>query len=174
MPQKSLTQSQSQRLAARLIVDVRQKIMRKMRWIACFPGALMLSFLSWGLLCSVFTTDYYGPLLLESILGLSPLVLRTAIPAAVFVIGGTFLSPSKARGVGFIFFALAPLFSAGGGELFTAAQSDTAFWLSAMLGTILGAFAGLCIALRIQRGRQKKEPSQPSQTTPASSAPLRG
>lgn len=126
----------------------------------------MLSFLTWGLLRSVFTTDYYGPPLHVKILGLSPLVLRTALPAAVFVIAGTFLSPSKGRGAGFIFFALALLFSAGGVELLMA-QSDAVFWLSGMLGTILGAFAGLFVALRVQHTRQKKDPNQSSQTLAA-------
>jgi hypothetical protein len=129
--------------------------MRILRWIACFPAAIGSSFFAWALAAEFLTYGHYGPSLLIKIGGLAPLVLNTAIPAVAFVLAGVAVAPSKGRRVGLLFFGLALLFSAGGVELLTF-QSDAVFWLSASLGTVLGALTGLAVALQFQSWRKKR------------------
>jgi hypothetical protein len=145
--------------------------MKVFRWIACFPGAMFASFLVWSVALILFSRASYGPSAIELMLGLAPLALRTAIPAIVFVISGSVISPSNERGVAFGFFALSLLFSAGGLDVISFNRNpDTAFWVAAMIGVVLGSMIGLLISLRVQSWRRKR-PNKAPEPTPGAVTP---
>ena len=131
----------------------------------------MISFLAWALMSEVFTRSSYGPTLFLKIVGLTPLVLKAAIPASVFVIAGVLLSPSKERKTPFVFFALGIIFSGDWVEMDMFRQvGSLEFWLTSAAGMILGSFVGLLLSLRLQSVRNRK-PNKCTTDKPAS--PLR-
>ena len=138
--------------------------MRTLRWIFFFPGAMLCSFMAWGLVHDILSgvASTYGGGIISSVIGLSPIIVSAAIPAAVFVVSAAMLSPSRERKASFIFFALSLLFSAGGLELLEHQDFSHVFWLAAAVGIILGALLGLFIALRIQNRRSTRQESRPT------------
>jgi Na+-driven multidrug efflux pump len=135
---------------------VLKAILTLLRWIVCFPCAFLISGASWPLSEFLFHHLTYGPSLISKLVGLTPLVLKTAIPAFIFLVAGVLISPSRTRKVCFVFFACALLFSAGGLEIMRYGESTTAdpvLWLGASSGIIVGALAGLWFMLRIQAMR---------------------
>ena len=146
--------------------------MKIIRWIICFPGAMAASLLAWALVEKMFegVASTYGGGVVRSALGLTPMLVSSAVPTIIFVVCGTLLSPSKDRKMAFVFFGLSLLFSAGGLQLLRFQDFSHIFWLAAAGGIVAGAVLGLGASLSVQVRRQ---PIQPPQTTPGSSAPLR-
>ena len=77
------------------------------------------SLLAWALVEKMFegVASTYGGGVVRSALGLTPMLVSSAVPTIIFVVCGTLLSPSKDRKMAFVFFGLSLLFSAGGLQL---------------------------------------------------------
>jgi hypothetical protein len=151
--------------------------MKILRWILCFPAAIGLSILSYLLSLRVFNHDYFGGGIFRNIIGLLPVVIRTALPTVVLVLAGVWISPSKGRKVAFVFFTLGLMYSGGGLEmLFSYQFGHLNYWVTEATGIVLGALAGLLLALRLQgfrRGRANKSTLQtPANIPTAASAPV--
>lgn len=126
--------------------------------MVCFPAAILASFFGWGAarLALGEVQSIYGGGILQSILGLTPTIVSSAVPAATFVIFGVALSPSNGRAVAFVFFTLALLVSAGGIEMIQVQDFSHQFWLAALAGQVVGALGGLATAVRLQAWKIKR------------------
>jgi hypothetical protein len=132
--------------------------MKALRWIAAFPVALVVSIGAWFFLSSVLTDARGDPDLIARVFDYAPIIIRASIPTLFFVIFAVLITPSKGRKVGFIYFAVSILFSGGGAESLRYYQLGMAeFWVASFVGVIIGALAGLLIALRLQVLRARKE-----------------
>ncbi len=60
--------------------------MRIFRWIIAIPIAFTLSLAAWLILSSVFTRVHGSPNFAARLMGYSPLVIRTLVPTALYVI----------------------------------------------------------------------------------------
>ena len=120
--------------------------MKALRYVFAIPVAILVSFLAWALLSSVFTSAYGG-----SIIGLAPIGIRSGMPTILFITAACWIFPSVSRKWAFIFFALALLFSGGGVESLHHYQLGILqFWLVALISVVAGALIGLVIALRFR------------------------
>jgi hypothetical protein len=129
--------------------------MNFLKWLLCFPTAMLASFVCWAIGKEIFTgvASTYGGGVVRSFVGLLPLIITAAFPTIVFVVAGVFTSPSKERRVCFVFFGLSLLFSAGGMNALIHQDSFLGFWLASVAGVVVGGIVGLLVALRIQRAR---------------------
>jgi hypothetical protein len=136
--------------------------MKTLRSLASFPLALVSSSIAWIVVRKVLPSHRIGFGFLDSVVGLAPLVLATALPAFVFVVVGARVAPSTKRWPAFLFFVLSFFFSLGGVEIVEALRSAMpAFWLTGYLGTLVGATGGIIAALRFQqRPNQSLEPTR--------------
>ena len=129
--------------------------MKVLRWFASFPLALLASFLSWFFETKIFSGMHatYGGGFFYSLTGMFPVVIASAVPTVIFVLAAVVVAPSKERSVCFVFFALSPLFSAGGIQMLMLQDGHLPFWVASAAGVIAGAVVGLVASLRIQHGR---------------------
>ncbi|MDI1247776.1 MAG: hypothetical protein PSV13_02735 [Lacunisphaera sp.] len=127
--------------------------MNTLRWIASFPSAVLASFIAWVLDTKIFAGVHstYGGGFFYSLVGLIPLITSAAIPACVFVLVGVAVAPSRKRRVGFVFFTLSLMFSAGGVDMLLFQDGYLPFWLASAAGITTGSVIGLAVALRVQR-----------------------
>jgi hypothetical protein len=145
--------------------------MKTLRWVACFPAAFVVSLAGWLFTMNLLGRATYGPSMLETVIGLTPHVLHTAIAAVLFVVTGPIISPSVGRRVVFVFFGLSLVSSAGTTAVVEHHKSgSTPFWFAALIGIIVGALFGLLAALRIQRLRAER-PNKAPEPTPGSVTP---
>ncbi|MFZ5496138.1 MAG: hypothetical protein ACOZE5_12485 [Verrucomicrobiota bacterium] len=137
--------------------------MNFLRWLFCFPMAMLASFIGWAIGEKIFTgvASTYGGGLLRSLFGLLPLLITAAFPTTVFVVGGVLTSPSKERRVCFVFFGLSLIFSAGGINALIHQDSFPGFWLASVAGVAIGGILGLIVALRMQRARKPIQTPEP-------------
>ena len=146
--------------------------MKIIRWIICFPAAILLSWLAWPLTGQVFDHWYYGGGIERSVIGLAPYFIASSFPAVVLVVSGVWISPSKGRKIVFVFFALGLVYSGGGMEMIIrAGTGELLLWLLSVGGIVLGSLAGLLLGLRLQTYRKGKPNQQPPLQTPASGTP---
>lgn len=144
--------------------------MKAFRWIAAFPIALVLSLAAWLGLSSLLHGAYGSEYLVERIVGYAPIVIRTAVPTTLFVVSAVLVSPSRGRKAPFVFFTLGLLWSGAGLETLRYYHLGiVTFWVTSLVGMIVGALLGLAISLRLQRHRKSK-PIRPSQVTPEATA----
>jgi nitrate/nitrite transporter NarK len=155
---------------------------RLLRWVASFPTAMFLSFLSLPLAMKMFPSASYGQSIVSKI-ALTPMALCAAIPAFVFAVAGPLIAPrGGGRPTCFVFSGLALFFSAAGLELTKFADAEGAeptFWLATLCGILLGAGVGLWFSLEMQKSRGKEPNKSPEPTsgtvtdrTDARSAPV--
>ena len=137
--------------------------MKFLRWLLCFPVAMLASFICWAIGKEIFTgvASTYGGGALRSLVGLLPLLITAAFPTIVFVVAGVLTSPSKERRVCFVFFGLSLLFSAGGINALIHQDSFLGFWLASVAGVVIGGMIGLIVTLRMQRARRPIQPPEP-------------
>ena len=137
--------------------------MKFLRWLFCFPVAMLASFIGWAIGEKIFTgvTSAYGGGALRSQFGMLPLLITAAFPTIVFVLAGVLTSPSKERRVCFVFFGLSLLFSAGGINALIHQDSFPGFWLASVAGVVIGGIIGLIVALRAQCARKPIQPPEP-------------
>jgi hypothetical protein len=146
--------------------------MKTLRWIACIPGAMIASLLTWVLVKKLFPSAQYGFGFAGNVVGLFPLALAAAIPTVVFIVTAVVVSPHTGRGASFVFFGLSFLLSLGGMDaVLHQVDPVPAFWLTTVLGMLAGAISGLLISLRLQRRRGKKKPNKTPEPTPMSVTP---
>ena len=146
--------------------------MKFARWFLSFPVAFVLSFIAWTLSSSAFEgiASIYGGGFFQSVIGLTPILVRSAIPTSIFVVTAIMIAPSHSRKVCFVFFVLSLLLSGGGIELLRFQEFSHIFWLAGASGVVIGALIGLAFALRIQ---ERRKPNQPVETTQAVARPAR-
>jgi hypothetical protein len=146
------------------------------RWIICFPGAMLFSFLVYGLAITVFSSAFYGPGVWIKVVGLTPLLLRTLFPTIAFVLSGILLSPSTGRKVVLVFSVLALLFSVSGFEVVKFKQNpnpNPTFLWTASVGIVVGALLGCYLGLMIQ-ARRRKGPNHATEPPAASGTSAAG
>jgi len=100
------TDNSGQRFALTVVSDLKRIGGRKMkflRWLLCFPVAMIASVIGWALVEKIFSgiASTYGGGILRSIVGLLPLLITAAFPTVASVVAGVFASPSKERRVCF-------------------------------------------------------------------------
>jgi hypothetical protein len=120
---------------------------------------MLASFFGWGAarLALSEVPSIYGGGLLQSIVGLTPTIVSSAVPAIIFVVVGVALSPSNGRAVAFAFFTLSLLVSAGVIEMLQVQDFSHQFWSAALAGQVVGGLSGLATALRLQDWRIKRQ-----------------
>jgi hypothetical protein len=138
--------------------------MKFLRWLLCFPLAMLASFIGWGIAGTIFSgVEFtYGVGVFDSIIGLLPLLITSAFPTIIFVVAGVFIAPSKERRVCFVFLGLSLLFSGGGINMLIYQDGFLEFWLASAAGIVIGGIIGLLLAMRIQRGRTSIQLPEPT------------
>lgn len=129
-------------------------VINTVRGLASLPLAIVTSFLAY------FATNditpwgtYYAPNsgIVHLVGGLTPLLIKTVVPTAVFVMTGAFVWPRRSRRVAFVFFGLSFLLSGSGTQLIILQEFSCQMWTVALVGIGMGAICGLGLTLGLQK-----------------------